>query len=57
MPLDLEQLLKLFDEHNVNPGDNITKNRKKLKKCKHKFIPMFNSISCEFCGIDKDKTK
>ena len=23
--------------------------------CMHKFIPMFNNMLCEYCGIDKTK--
>jgi hypothetical protein len=25
--------------------------------CQHEFIPMFNSISCKKCGLDRDKIK
>jgi hypothetical protein len=25
------------------------------KKCKHEYIPLFNSISCKHCGQDKGK--
>lgn len=24
-------------------------------KCIHEFIPMFNTICCKYCGVDKDK--
>jgi hypothetical protein len=25
--------------------------------CKHEFIPLFNSVSCKFCGLDRDEIK
>jgi hypothetical protein len=25
--------------------------------CRHIFVPLFNTISCKYCGIDQDKVK
>jgi hypothetical protein len=62
MPIDIEQLLEMFDNDPTKTELNKTgrpkqklKPRKTKKNCNHEFIPLFNSISCKFCGLDQDK--
>ncbi len=55
MPIDLKQLLEMFEHDNPNLPSDKKQTQTSKKSCKHKFIPLFNSISCEFCGVDQEK--
>jgi hypothetical protein len=44
-----------FDHYRVLNEEKSISQTSKDKTCQHKFIPFFNTISCKFCGIDKDK--
>ena len=54
MPLRFEELLKLFEYNTAKVEEE---NKKNETYCEHDFIPLFNTVCCKYCGIDKDKIK
>ena len=51
---DLEALFSgdIFDFDTLEPQNNIED-----KLCNHKFIPLYSSISCIYCGLDQRDLK
>jgi len=41
--------IKLDDLEDILEDEDIEKQR----VCTHEFIPLFNSISCKYCGLNK----
>lgn len=57
MPLSFEQLLELFDyDHNEKTQELEKKNEAPAPtSCRHEFVQLFSTVSCKYCGVDRDK--
>lgn len=57
MPIDLDDLMDLFDQEWPDVEFDKLPDKAKQAVCRHEFIPLFSTISCRFCGLDIDKVK